>query len=145
MGEARSHEEMLARIAVDSLNSAPGEGFCYTNSGYYLLGLLIEERTGCSYAEALLGRLLDPIGLPQKQYCPDVPATAMHARGDRPSPFSGTLQRASAISMPQPFAAGASCASAPEMLAWMTPLRSGNVLSDTLYAATRTLNDHRNR
>jgi len=138
MGEERSHEEMLERIADDSLDFAPGKAFSYTNSGYYLLGLLIEERTGRSYAEALRKRLLEPLGLRQTQYCPDVPNTPAHAQGYRPSPLSSTLQRASVLSMTQPFAAGALCSSTRDMLAWMRALRTGDVVSDALYEAMRT-------
>ena len=138
MGEERSHEEMLERIAGDSLDFAPGEAFSYTNSGYYLLGLLIEERTGRSYAEVLRRRLLEPLGLQQTQYCPDVPGMPAHAQGYRPSPLSRTLQRASAISMTQPFAAGALCSSTRDMLAWMRALRTGDAVSDALYEAMRT-------
>jgi len=138
MGQERTRPEMLERIAGDSLDFAPGQAFSYTNSGYYLLGLLIEARTGRPYAEALRRQVLEPLGLQQTQYCPDVPPTPAHAQGYRPSPLSSTLERASAISMTQPFAAGALCSSIRDMLTWMRALRTGGVVSDALYEAMRT-------
>ncbi len=136
--EARSHDEMLGQIAGDSLDFAPGAAYSYTNSGYYLLGLLIEERTGRSYAEALRARLFEPLGLTDTQYCPDAPDGPTHAQGYRPSPFARSPQPASAISMTQPFAAGALCSSVRDLLAWMAALQTGAVLSDALYEAMRT-------
>ena len=42
---------------------APGEGWSYSDTGYLLAGLIIEEATGRSYYEEVVERFLDPIGL----------------------------------------------------------------------------------
>lgn len=41
----------------------PGERFSYSNSGYVLLGLLIEELSGSGYHEAVAERVLRPAGM----------------------------------------------------------------------------------
>src|SRR5215217_4327982 len=42
---------------------APGEGSRYSNTGYVLLGLIIEKAGGQSFTEQLQARILDPLGL----------------------------------------------------------------------------------
>jgi D-alanyl-D-alanine carboxypeptidase len=42
---------------------APGEGIHYSNTGYVLLGLIIEEAAARGYADQLQARILDPLGL----------------------------------------------------------------------------------
>ncbi|MFE2378033.1 serine hydrolase domain-containing protein [Streptomyces sp. NPDC059398] len=41
----------------------PGELFHYSNEGYNLLGLIVEQVTGESLADAMAGRLLRPLGM----------------------------------------------------------------------------------
>jgi len=42
---------------------APGESSRYSNTGYVLLGLIIEKAGGQSFTEQLQARILDPLGL----------------------------------------------------------------------------------
>lgn len=42
---------------------APGQGFHYTDTGYILVGLIIEQATGKPYYQILQNRFLDPLGL----------------------------------------------------------------------------------
>jgi D-alanyl-D-alanine carboxypeptidase len=42
---------------------APGEGVHYSNTGFILLGLILERAAGRSYAEQLHARILEPLGL----------------------------------------------------------------------------------
>lgn len=46
-----------------TLQSAPGTAWRYNNSGYFLLGLLIEQVTGASYEANLRSRILDKAGM----------------------------------------------------------------------------------
>ncbi|WP_068775025.1 serine hydrolase [Paenibacillus sp. FJAT-26967] len=42
---------------------APGKGWSYSNTGYVLLGMLIERVSGASYAEEIEKRILEPLEL----------------------------------------------------------------------------------
>jgi len=42
---------------------APGEGYCYTQAGYQIAALIVEQVTGSSVAEQIQNRLLDPLGI----------------------------------------------------------------------------------
>lgn len=42
---------------------APGDGFHYSNTGYLLLGLIVEKATGRPFSDELKARILDPLSL----------------------------------------------------------------------------------
>jgi D-alanyl-D-alanine carboxypeptidase len=48
---------------VDEPDFPPGEGWHYSNTGYYLARLIIEAETGMPISQVLRTRLLDPLGL----------------------------------------------------------------------------------
>jgi CubicO group peptidase (beta-lactamase class C family) len=45
------------------LDFAPGTDWAYSSTGYYLLGLLIEGRSGSTYGEFLRERIFEPLGM----------------------------------------------------------------------------------
>jgi CubicO group peptidase (beta-lactamase class C family) len=47
----------------DKVHAKPGRRRIYSNSGYELLGELVEERTGQPFAERLQARVLGPLGM----------------------------------------------------------------------------------
>ncbi len=53
--------EFVAEYCSDPLEFEPGERFHYNNSGYYLLGAIIEAVTGKTYRAALREHILDPL------------------------------------------------------------------------------------
>jgi CubicO group peptidase (beta-lactamase class C family) len=53
----------VASMAEFELVHEPGSRFSYSNSGYSILGRIVEAITGQSYAQALRERVLDPLGL----------------------------------------------------------------------------------
>ena len=60
---AITKDEMLAIISRGAPNFEPDTQHRYSNSGYLLLGLIIEKLTGRSYGEALQERITSRIGL----------------------------------------------------------------------------------
>jgi len=56
-------DEHLALIVKATTNFEPDTKPSYSNSGYFLLGLILEKITGKSYAEALKERITSKIGL----------------------------------------------------------------------------------
>jgi CubicO group peptidase (beta-lactamase class C family) len=56
-------DEMLALIAKGKPDFEPDAKFRYSNSGYQLLGLIIERVTGKPYGEALRDRITSKVGL----------------------------------------------------------------------------------
>src|SRR5256714_3023909 len=60
---AITKDEMLALIAKGTPDFEPDAKYSYSNSGYILLGLILEKLTGKSYGEALEERITSKIGL----------------------------------------------------------------------------------
>src|ERR1051325_2275732 len=62
-GEAVTKDEMLALIVKGAPEFEPDTKNSYSNSGYFLLGLILEKLTGKSYDQALEERINSRIGL----------------------------------------------------------------------------------
>jgi D-alanyl-D-alanine carboxypeptidase len=58
-----TRDEVLALIVKAAPDFEPGTKYSYSNSGYQILGLIIEKVTGKPYAEALRTRITSKIGL----------------------------------------------------------------------------------
>ncbi|WPB84975.1 serine hydrolase domain-containing protein [Sediminicoccus rosea] len=65
--------ELDAAIARQrTLNFAPGSRFLYSNSGFWLLGRVIERISGQSLAEFLETRIFLPLGMTRTRHTPDL-------------------------------------------------------------------------
>lgn len=58
-------DEMLQRLDASRLRYTPGEGWRYSNVGYLFVVRLIKRLTGLSLEEALIQRVLSPLGITQ--------------------------------------------------------------------------------
>jgi len=59
-----SDRDVLALLAhKDTLYFPPGSSYRYSNSGYVLLGLIVERISGVSFAEFLRARIFAPLGM----------------------------------------------------------------------------------
>ena len=62
--EQLSDDDVLALVASkDSLSTPPGTAYCYSNSGYVLLGMIVARVSGMSYPEFLRTRIFSPLGM----------------------------------------------------------------------------------
>ncbi|MDG2089971.1 MAG: serine hydrolase [Gammaproteobacteria bacterium] len=109
------------------MNFAPGEAWSYTNSGYVMLGAIIEQISGQSYEEFIQERIFTPLGMNNsyhgnfKRIIPNrVTGYAMGADG---------LENSDYLSMTIPGAAGALISNVDDLLTWNTALFGGEVVS----------------
>lgn len=126
-----THDQILEFFESDSLEFAAGTQWSYNNSGYYLLGMIIEEVTDETYAEHLERVLWQPLGLAQTSYCGQREIIPHRAQGyalDGPE-----LINAPPLSMNPPFSAGALCSTARDLARWNAALVSGEVVSPASY------------
>lgn len=132
-----SHEEVLDFVREDSLQFTPGTDWSYSNTGYYLLGMVAEEVTGRPYDDVLRDSLLAPLGLERTSYCWRAPVIQARAAGYARSdsvPGVGKLEaprlvNARPLSMAPPFSAGALCSTVGELVEWTRALHGGDVLA----------------
>ena len=131
--KARDHTsaEMIAWIAALEPRTlfAPGEGWAYSNSGYVLLGAVIEKATGQSLEAAYQNRLFGPLGLHSMAFdFPDAGPASSPVRGHRRSK-DGSYLPAEAISMTLPGPAGSLRATAADAALFGDALFGGRVLT----------------
>lgn len=137
-----SHAEMRNVFEDEPFNFAPGDEYGYSNSAYYLLGMIIEKASGTSYEDYLGEKVFGPLGLTRSSYCHERRITPGRAQGY--DQLEGTLVNDEAISMNTPGAAGALCSTVPDLLSWTAALRSGRAVTEASYQAMTTsarLND----
>ena len=56
-------DELLQKIALLPLDFQPGENWSYSNSGYVLLGIIINKVTGQFYGDLLQHYIFEPLGM----------------------------------------------------------------------------------
>jgi CubicO group peptidase (beta-lactamase class C family) len=137
-----SHEDFLALILDKPFDFSPGDEWRYNNSGYYLLGMIVENVSGSSYAAYVEQTLVAPLGLKRTTYCDEKRLIPGRAEGYELE--DGELVNDDPISMTQPFAAGSLCSTVLDLLRWQAALESGKVVSSGSYTrmtTVATLND----
>ncbi|MEU6858374.1 serine hydrolase domain-containing protein [Glycomyces sp. NPDC046736] len=67
--DAYTPEEIVARAMAHQPDFAPGTGWGYSNTGYVLLDMIIEEATGRPWHQAIEERILEPLGM-DRTYLP---------------------------------------------------------------------------
>jgi CubicO group peptidase (beta-lactamase class C family) len=74
-------EEMIAWFKDKPLDFEPGTKFNYSNSGYTMLGYIIEKVTGTTYAKALESYIFKPLGMDHSSFGPPEPRNVNLAKG----------------------------------------------------------------
>jgi D-alanyl-D-alanine carboxypeptidase len=128
-------DSLVALIATTPFYFEPGEQMRYSNTGFALLGMLIQQVSGQPYATYVEQRALRPAGATRAHFC-DPQALVRHlARGYAATP--GGLRPAAFISPHLPYAAGGFCGTAGDLTAWNAALharRGGRMLAHARYA-----------
>jgi len=135
-------QELVDLFSDEAFDFSPGEQFLYNNSGFYLLGMIIEKASGESYRDYVRAHLFEPLGLTGSLYCDEGPLIPWRAEGYETA--DGELLNDAYLSMNQPGAAGALCSTVPDLLTWTEALTTGRVVSSESYAQMTTpytLND----
>lgn len=131
----RSVDEMIGLFADQPLRFTPGSEFSYSNSGYTLLGAIIERVSGRSYAEFLQTEIFEPLGMADTQY------GGWHVVPRRAPGYELREERyfnALPISMTHAHAAGALLSTVDDLARWNTALFDGRLLSDESLRAMTT-------
>jgi CubicO group peptidase (beta-lactamase class C family) len=128
-----SHDSLVALFQDVPFDFEPGTKFLYDNSGFYLLGMIVERVSGESYADYLEHHLFTPLGLHATRYCDERPLILHRARGYERD--STGFVNASPLSMTQPFSAGALCSTVGDLLAWTRALDAHRPVSAASYTA----------
>lgn len=109
------------------LEFRPGTQLKYTNTGYVLLGMVIEKVSGVAYGDFLEQNIFRPLEMTNSGY--DRQSEILPRRASGYMRRNGKVINADFIDMSIPYAAGAIYSTAEDMLRWSEALAHGRLLS----------------
>ncbi len=124
--EEKSLDQILALVRDQPLKFAPGERHSYDNTGFYLLGTVIERAAGMPYAEYLKQTIFDPLGMTQTRtndYAAVIPHRA-HGYDQK----DGVIVNKPYYSVTNTFSAGNIVSTVRDLLTWRACLYNDSVL-----------------
>src|SRR5690606_21474429 len=132
-------KDLTTAQLVDSFKAqkpdfAPGEDWRYNNSGYVLVGAVIEAASGKPWHAYLEEAFFGPLGMAHTGYGDQAKAVIPgHVTGYTRN--SERWARARYLSMSQPHAAGALVSTVDDLLRWNRALHQGKLLHEAGYRA----------
>ena len=121
--EPVTRSQLVGYFSKGKLLFSPGKKFSYSNSGYILLALIIEQQSGMAFGDFLQSRIFEPYQMMDAHYGMTAD-DALPYYGYRPD-----LTRSAPIYHPSWFiGAGGVYASADDLNKWIAVLTSGNFL-----------------
>lgn len=122
------HSELVRLFHDLPLEFTPGEEFRYSNSGYHLLGLIIERASGKSYGQFLRDGIFAPLGMDHTTYDDNrnlIPgrATGYYSRGT-------SFVTAPYIDLTTTYADGGITSTTGDLLRWDQALYSSKLVSE---------------
>ncbi|MEO8061564.1 MAG: serine hydrolase domain-containing protein [Pseudomonadota bacterium] len=129
--------DQLIRIFQDKpFDFTPGERWKYDNSGYVLLGAIIEKVSGQPYADFLRTRIFGPLGMQNSSYDNTARITPGRVAGYMRD--GATWRNADFVSMSQPYAAGGLTSTVDDLAIWNAAIESGGLLKPSSWQRAST-------
>jgi CubicO group peptidase (beta-lactamase class C family) len=120
--------EFVEKFCSGDLEFEPGSTFRYNNSGYFLLGAILEQATGTPYERLLQERVFSRLGMTSTGYDRSAPILERRARGYERS-LDG-VRNADYLDMSLPYAAGSLYSTVEDLYRWDQALYSDAVLPE---------------
>ena len=119
--------DFVKKYTSGDLEFEPGSKFSYNNSGYFLLGAIIERVTGKSYEQVLKENIFDPLGMKNTGY-----DHHDHAHSETRSGYAKTpdgYTNAAYLDMSIPYAAGSMYSTVEDLYLWDQALYTDKLLT----------------
>jgi D-alanyl-D-alanine carboxypeptidase len=120
-------EQLIAVFRDQPFQFEPGEQFAYNNSGYVLLGAIIEQLSGMPYGEFIRTRVLAPLGMTSSHLALATAVIPSRTPGYTRTPNGWT--NAQYYSLTQPHASGALLSSADDLARWDAAITRSELVS----------------
>lgn len=120
--------EIVNTVRDRPLDFVPGAQMRYSNTGYVLLGIVIEKASGMTYEKFLQENFWTPLGMKETGYDESAKVIPQRASGYAPGP-AGPVN-SYYVDMSTPFSAGALYSTVGDLLIWERALFGKRVLSD---------------
>ncbi|HZS08833.1 MAG TPA: serine hydrolase domain-containing protein [Blastocatellia bacterium] len=135
-------EEIIKLVTDAPMEFAPGEKWNYNNTGYFLLGMIIEKVSGKEYGAFLSERIFQPLGMTSTRVNDLTEVIKNRAQGYTWN--NGRLRNGEYLSPTQPFSAGALVSTVLDLAKWDAALYTEKLLRraslDQMWTPTK-LND----
>lgn len=126
MARDLSVAQMIDTFKNDPLEFDPGTQYRYSNSGYFLLGAIIEKVSGLTYPRFLEARIFTPLGMKDTAYEGFERSNAPRATGY--SAKDQAFTPAAPLSMSQPYAAGSLVSTVGDLARWDAAISAGKLI-----------------
>jgi CubicO group peptidase (beta-lactamase class C family) len=121
--------ELLQLVSGKPFDFDPGTAWRYSNTNYYLLGVVVAKASGRPYAAFMQDELFTPLGLKHTHYGSEAVIIPHRAQGYSFDPDTGSRSNDAAISMNVPGGGGALISSAGDLVRWQIALTDGRAIS----------------
>ena len=119
-------DEFVKKFADKSLEFTPGEQFNYSNSGYFLLGVIVEKLSGKTYEAMLHDNIFKPLGMHDSGY--DNHADILKNRATGYQRQGNSYVNSNYLDMSIPYAAGSLYSTAEDLYKWDQALYTNKLL-----------------
>src|SRR5689334_11956236 len=119
--------DFVKQYASGNLEFEPGTKFSYNNSGYFLLGAIIERVTGKTYEQALKEMIFDQVGMKDTGY--DRHDVLIPKRASGYSQTANGYANAAYLDMSIPYAAGSLYSTVEDLYLWDQVLYTDKLLT----------------
>lgn len=118
-----SHEKMMSRFADKPLDFEPGTRFSYSNSGYLLLGYIIEKVSGRTYEQYIRENIFRPLGMNRSGF--DFTKATGRATGYY---VSGVSEPAMIVDSTGSYAAGSIYTTTTDLFKWVQAMHGKKII-----------------
>nr|WP_281168574.1 serine hydrolase [Psychroserpens burtonensis] len=118
--------ELIDKFKNEPMEFDPGTQFNYNNSGYILLGHIIEVASGQSYEDFIQANIFDTVGMTNSYYGSMIKLIPNRARG-----YSETetgYRNADYLSLTLPYAAGSIMSTTADLLKWQNAISANTFI-----------------
>lgn len=124
-------DSLLRRVEKEPFTFEPGSELIYNNTGFFMLGLIIEKVSGVSYEDYVVKNLFQKAGMTNSYYCSEQKVVRNRAHGYDAGEEG--LVRAQYLDHTWPYAAGSLCSSVEDLVKWNDALHHGRILGKEMY------------
>lgn len=140
--QQHKRDSLVRLVERESFDFMPGEMLIYNNTGFFMLGLIIEKVSGLTYEEYVQKNLFEKAGMNHSYYASENKIISHRAHGYDFSPKG--LVRAGYINHLWPYAAGSLASNPDDLVKWNNAIHHGKILGPKAYQeflTTAVLND----
>jgi CubicO group peptidase (beta-lactamase class C family) len=126
-----NRDTLLRLLEKEPFDFNPGDELIYSNSGFFMLGLIIEKVSGLTYEEYVTKNLFEKAGMKNSYYGSEIRVIKNKAHGYNMGEKG--LVHAAYLDHTWPYAAGSLCSTTEDLVKWNDALHHGKIIGEKIY------------